>query len=151
MSKIIGNTTATPTPRSNWAQQDATKADFILNKPELKALALKDIIETTDLSPDLQALIQVINNFLDVNDTTTDQLSKVLQLIAAKINISDIINNLTTDNSNQVLSAAQGVKIKALIDGLQESIDAARVTALTEAEIDEICNTTIQYAEEVMF
>ena len=25
------------------------------------------------------------------------------------------------------------------------------ITALTEAEIDEICNTAIQYAEEVMF
>ena len=33
-NKIIGNTTATPTPRSNWTQQDETKADFILNKPE---------------------------------------------------------------------------------------------------------------------
>ena len=35
MSKIIGNTTATPVPRSNWAQTDSSKADFILNKPNL--------------------------------------------------------------------------------------------------------------------
>ena len=33
MSKIIGNTTATPVPRSNWLQTDESKADFILNKP----------------------------------------------------------------------------------------------------------------------
>lgn len=33
MSKIIGNTTTTPVPRSDWKQVDSTKADFILNKP----------------------------------------------------------------------------------------------------------------------
>lgn len=32
--KIIGNTTATPVPRSNWEQTDENKADFILNKPD---------------------------------------------------------------------------------------------------------------------
>ena len=33
MSKIIGNTTATPNPRPDWAQTDVTKADYIKNKP----------------------------------------------------------------------------------------------------------------------
>ena len=32
--KIRGNTVGTTTPRSNWAQTDPTKADYILNKPE---------------------------------------------------------------------------------------------------------------------
>lgn len=35
MAKIIGNTTATPNPRPDWAQMDETKADYIKNKPEL--------------------------------------------------------------------------------------------------------------------
>lgn len=35
MSKIIGNTTATPNPRPDWAQSDSTKADYIKNKPTL--------------------------------------------------------------------------------------------------------------------
>ena len=30
---IIGNTTATPNPQPNWAQDDPTKADYIKNKP----------------------------------------------------------------------------------------------------------------------
>ena len=34
MPKIIGNTTATTTPRSDWNQTDATKADYIKNKPD---------------------------------------------------------------------------------------------------------------------
>jgi hypothetical protein len=33
MSKIIGNTTATPNPRPDWEQNDATKADHIKNRP----------------------------------------------------------------------------------------------------------------------
>jgi hypothetical protein len=38
MAKIIGNTTATPNPRPDWAQTDETKADYIKNKPDLGAL-----------------------------------------------------------------------------------------------------------------
>lgn len=33
MREIIGNTIATPNPRSDWNQNDATKADYIKNKP----------------------------------------------------------------------------------------------------------------------
>lgn len=55
MSKIIGNTTATPVPRSNWAQTEESKADFILNKPKLGGLASKDVATKTDLSTDVQA------------------------------------------------------------------------------------------------
>lgn len=35
MREIIGNTTATPNPRSDWNQTDETKADYIKNKPEV--------------------------------------------------------------------------------------------------------------------
>lgn len=34
---------------------------------------------------------------------------------------------------------------------VNEAINAASITALTEEEIDEICDATIEYAEEVMF
>ena len=43
MAKIIGNTTATPNPRSNWSQNDPTKADYIKNKPAI--LTEEEIIE----------------------------------------------------------------------------------------------------------
>ena len=70
-----------------------------------------------------------VNNFLDVDDTTTDQLSELIALIQAnasdiesitsgKVNVADIVNNLTTNSSSKVLSAAQGVALKALIDAL---------------------------------
>jgi hypothetical protein len=35
MARIIGNTTATPTPVSDWNQTDANKADYIKNKPSI--------------------------------------------------------------------------------------------------------------------
>ena len=55
MAKIIGATTTTPIPRSDWAQQNENRADYILNKPDIKSLASKDIVERTDLSDDIKA------------------------------------------------------------------------------------------------
>ena len=93
----------------------------------------------TDSHNDIRGLITAlttkVNNFLDVDDTKSDQLSEVLALITenqdliegittSKVNVSDIINNLTTNVSNKPLSAAQGVAIKALIDALQEEVDS---------------------------
>ena len=93
---------------------------------------------STSAHSDIRALISdlstAVNNFLDVDDTTTDQLSEVLTLInnnkgtlesltSGKINVSDIVNNLTTNSSSKVLSAAQGVAIKGLIDTLQGVVD----------------------------
>ena len=46
MAKIIGNTTATPNPRPDWAQTDSTKADFIKNKPIV--LTEEEIISLID-------------------------------------------------------------------------------------------------------
>ena len=55
MSKIIGSTTTTPVPRSDWAQTNEAKADYILNKPELGVLAAKDVVEKNDLAEDIKA------------------------------------------------------------------------------------------------
>ena len=88
----------------------------------------------TSAHNDIRALISdlstKLNNFLDVDDSTTDQLSEVLTLInnnkgtlesltSSKINVSDIVNNLTTNSTSKVLSAAQGVAIQSLIDALE--------------------------------
>ena len=92
----------------------------------------------TDVHNDIRLLISdlttKLNNFLDVDDTTVDQLSEVLTLInnnkgtlesltTSKVNVSDIIDNLTTNSSDKVLSAAQGVAIKSLIDALETEVN----------------------------
>lgn len=87
----------------------------------------------TDAHSDIRILIQGLtdrlNALADSDDTTLDQLSEVVayikenrELIASittdKVSVSDIIDNLTTNVSNKPLSAAQGVALKALIDGI---------------------------------
>lgn len=87
-----------------------------------------------DIRSAITELTTKLNNFLDVDDATTDQLSELLTLIennatdiesitSGKVNVSDIVNNLTTNVTNKPLSAAQGVAIKALIDALDLALD----------------------------
>ena len=77
----------------------------------------------------VQGLTERLNVLADSDDTTLDQMSEVVAYIksnkslidaitTSKVNVSDIIDNLTTNVSNKPLSAAQGVKLKALIDAI---------------------------------
>ena len=45
MPKIVGNTVGVPNPKSDWNQTDATKADYIMNKPDLDIYATKKELE----------------------------------------------------------------------------------------------------------
>ena len=67
MSKIIGNTTATPVPRSDWEQTDKTKADFIRHKPTLGAISEKDVINKDDLSTDIQSSLEQLDDLQIIN------------------------------------------------------------------------------------
>lgn len=104
---------------------------------------------STSAHEDIRVLIDdlstEVNNFLDVDDTTKDQLSEVLTLIEnnkgtlesltiSKINVSDIVNNLTTNSTSKVLSAAQGVVIQELIDSLQSDLDGIEEIASEEVQ-----------------
>ena len=95
---------------------------------------------------DIRLLISEITtkltNFLDVDDTTVDQLSEVLTLInnnkgtlesltTNKVNVSAIVDNLTTSDPTKVLSAKQGVAIKALIDALKTAVNNIKVPTKT--------------------
>lgn len=77
----------------------------------------------------LHGLIERLNALADSDDTTLDQMSEVVAYIksnkslidaitTSKVSVSDIIDNLATNVSNKPLSAAQGAKLKALIDGI---------------------------------
>ena len=101
-----------------------------------------------------------LNNFLDVDDTTSDQLSEVLTMIdnnkgtlesltTSKINVSDIIDNLETSSASKVLSANQGVIIKSLIDALQEELNnKVDPSTLTDyASKDELANGSVVAAK----
>lgn len=132
-----------PTLGALAAKDEVAKTDLASDVQEfLDGLASEDYVGSaigthntaTDSHNDIRTLISdlstAVNNFLDVDDTTTDQLSEVLDLInnnkgtlesltTNKVNVTDIIDNLTTNVANKPLSAAQGVALKALIDGLE--------------------------------
>jgi len=70
-----------------------------------------------------------LNTLADSDDTTLDQLSEIVAYIKSnkslidsittgKVSVSDIVDNLTTNVNSKPLSAAQGVKLKQLIDAI---------------------------------
>ena len=77
----------------------------------------------------ISGLTDRLNALADSDDETLDQMSEVVAYIKSnkalidaittgKVSVSDIIDNLTTNVANKPLSAAQGVKLKALIDAI---------------------------------
>ena len=122
------------------AQSTANEANTAANEAKSTAEGAVGTHNTSASSHnDIRALItelsNAVNDFLDVDDTTKDQLSEVLALIDAnkgtleslttsKISVSDVVNNLTTNSEGKVLSAAQGVVIKGLIDALEAELNS---------------------------
>lgn len=103
----------------------------------------------SDIRDLITGLTTRLNALADSDDTTLDQMSEVVAYIksnkeliesitTSKINVSDIVNNLTTNSTSKVLSAAQGVAIKALIDALETELDSHTHDGryYTESEID---------------
>ena len=116
---------------------------------------------------DLRALIEVLtsrlNALADSDDETLDQLSEIVAYIKSnkslidavttgKVSTSDIVDNLTTNSAGKVLSAAQGVRLKALIDAIVipdklpnpqpltingQSYDGSEAVTVTTVEIDD--------------
>lgn len=86
-----------------------------------------------DAHPHIQDVVDEladrVNAVLDSDDETLDELSEIVAYIksnkslidaitTSKVSVSDIVNNLTTSATNKPLSAAQGVALKKLIDGI---------------------------------
>lgn len=133
----------------NWAKQPnkpTYTADEVGADPSGTSASKVSEHNTSDTAHnDIRTLIagltSRLNALADSDDTTLDQMSEVVAYIksnkslidaisTSKVNVSDIIDNLTTNVSNKPLSAAQGVKLKALIDAI------AVPTKLSELEND---------------
>lgn len=82
-----------------------------------------------DLRLGLKALSERLNAFFDTDDQTLDELSEIVAYITSnkslidsittsKVSVTDIVDNLITNDRNKPLSAAQGVELKRLIDGI---------------------------------
>ena len=79
MAKIIGNTTATPTPISDWNQTNPNKADYIKNKPTIPSVddALSDNSENPVQNKVVNAAINSLNDL--IGDTSvSDQIGNAV-------------------------------------------------------------------------
>ena len=95
----------------------------------------------SDIRLMIDGLTSRINALANSTDEDLDQMAELVAYIknnkslidgitTSKVNVADIVNNLTTNVSNKPLSAAQGVALKSLVDGLQSGkLDASALTA----------------------
>ena len=110
-----------------------------------------------DIRLELKAINDRLTAFFDSDDQTLDELSEIVSYITnnktliesittSKVSVADIVNNLTTNVGNKPLSAAQGVVMKGLIDGLsagkmdanklQDAVNDALAQAKASGEFD---------------
>ena len=129
MSKIIGNTTATTATRTDWNQTDPTKTDFLLNKPELGALASKDVVTKDVLASDVQESLNKADVALDTAKSYTDTKTSGL---ASTSSVNTSID--THDNSNSAHN-----DIRALITDLTNKLN----NAVTMSDVEEYVNESI--------
>lgn len=82
-----------------------------------------------DLRLAIQGVADRVNAVLDSDDVDLDQWKEVVAYIknnkalidgitTSKVNVADIINNLVTSATNKPLSAAQGMALRLMIEGL---------------------------------
>ena len=100
----------------------------------------------------IAGLTSRLNALANSTDEDLDQMAEIVAYIksnkslidsitTSKVSIADIVDNLATNVSNKPLSAAQGVKLKALIDGItvptklsQLDNDPGFITEFTETD-----------------
>lgn len=83
MAKIIGNTTATPNPRPDWAQNDPTKADYIKNKPtnlmqSVTASITNGVLMLTQVGTYVASVVNKVLMFVQQGSATTSIVDNVL-------------------------------------------------------------------------
>ena len=102
--RIIGNTTATPMPVSDWNQTNEAKADYIKNKPILGGLSSKDIISVTDLDSSVQASLAKVENI--------DSLEGLLRSILYAIQNGEVTTNTIAEIERLLVSYLENIPVE---------------------------------------
>ena len=118
-----------------------------------------------DIRLEIEAHREEVNALLNSDDETLNETKEIVAYIkanktlidaitAAKVNVKDIVDNLVTNVSNMPLSAAQGVILKALVDGkttpaqVQTAIADALRSYLLQTDLDAAINQALQAAKD---
>lgn len=132
VSDIIDNLTTNVSNKPLSAAQGVALKALIDAIPDAEEVVEEHNTDTKahdDIRQALTTVTSKVNHFLNVSDEDYDQLFDLIVLITAnqraiellrsdKLSGADIIDDLTTNVSNKVLSAAQGVALKKLIDAI---------------------------------
>jgi hypothetical protein len=129
MAKIIGNTTATPTPASDWLQTDENKADYIKNKPKIGKPVYTQAEEPTDapigaLWVDTDAASP--GSSIDVDSTLTQEgqaadAKAVGDALSLKVNTSELATVATTGDYNDLENKPQELSDEELFVWLNDA------------------------------
>ena len=151
--KIIGYTVGTTLPKPSFAQTDPKKGDYIKDKEVLDTQFVK--LDAQELTEEQKAQARINIGAEDevyiLQDGETDANAPDTAVIIIDPTESEfdgelsggayveIANNLTTSDPSMVLSAAQGVVLKGLIDELDEKKESVenKSTELTAESTDE--------------
>lgn len=87
----------------------------------------------------IEALSAFVNDILDSDDETLNELSEIVAsikdnkttinaILNDKVNVADIVNTLTSDATSKPLSAAQGKYLNTLITALQTAVNGKAPT-----------------------
>ena len=133
MSKIIGNTTATPTPRSDWAQTDPSKADFILNKPENISgvyVGSGDMPDGYNIQIDPEGIVYDIS---DINGGDSASVAEHNTDTEAHADIREIMSTLSADKADKAYVISVFEELKTLITNMDT---AGALAVLDNAILD---------------
>lgn len=116
MSKIIGRTTATPVPRSDWNQIDETKVDFIKNKPtNIAYISEEDNENITDVetsgSGGANITIDSALSTTSINPVQNKVITQEINRLADKVNA---LPDVTSADSGKILRVSSDGKIEAI-------------------------------------
>lgn len=147
MSKIIGNTTATPNPRPDWNQTDATKADFIKNKPNIfNAIS----VDNVDLIPSTNA------NTLEIDSGRHIKLIPNTGTKKITVNVEDVVKRFPRKDDADEVSLALGdnfnetIKLDVIFQSYnsstRESATVERITMEVELRSDQSAGHYEEYS-----
>lgn len=136
--KVVGNTTATPSPTPDWEQPDKTNASYIKNKPELGTLAAKSTVEYDDLDEGIKESLGKADNAIRHNEAqelTDEQKAQACANIGA-LSDTTVLADLEQDEEHRTVTNEEkedwntrattdyvDAEIESLVDSASEDLN----------------------------
>ena len=130
MSKIIGNTTATPNPRPDWNQTDETKADYIKNKT-----VVDDHIKSTNNPHKItktQIGLKNVDNTSDANKPISTATQNALDAITDALDIVVANVEANTESINKNVGCSASGELISLTDSENTKIRGMKIFGKTK-------------------